>query len=157
MADQPHKTYEGMFLFGTSHTSDVDGATSLVRSMIEKAGGKAHVLKKWDDRKLAYPVKKQTRGLYVLTYFEAPGTAVAAIVREVNLGEDVLRVLITDAAHLSAEEVDAHVPQKPAPRKKPEDEDDGYAPRGSADTDADDDGEEAEAETADEQETAAAN
>lgn len=123
------RKYEGLFLFGTGSTSNVDAATTLVRSFIEKHGGNVHVLKKWDDRKLAYEVKKQSRGLYLLSFFEAPTTAVEAINREVNLNDEVLRCLITDADHLSAAEVDKMEPQKPQPKPELDDEGRPIRPR----------------------------
>ena len=135
MADKENRSYEGMFLFGTSFTSQVDNAIEIVKGFIEKHGGSAEVLKKWDDRKLIYPVAKQTRGLYVLSYFSAPTSAIASIEREVGFSTDVLRCLITDASHLSAAEIDGHVPQKPEPRKT---EDDDDRPRRSASSDDDD-------------------
>jgi small subunit ribosomal protein S6 len=122
MSDDLRK-YEGLFLFPASASANIDDATGLVRSYVEKHGGKLHILKKWDDRKLAYEINKQARGVYILSFFEAPGSAVEAINREVNLGDQILRCLITDASHLSAEEVDNMKPQKPAPRKKTDDDD----------------------------------
>ena len=118
MADTtpPTRNYEGLFLFGTAATSKVDDALSTVRGFIEKHGGSPAVLKKWDDRKLAYEIDKQTRGLYVLSYFAAPAASIKAIEREVNLSDAVLRCMILDGSHLSAEEVEAMVPQKPEPR-----------------------------------------
>ena len=110
------RNYEGLFLFGTAFTSKVDDALSTVRGFIEKHGGSPAVLKKWDDRKLAYEVEKQTRGLYVLTYFAAPPGSIKPIEREVNLSPDVLRCMILDGSHLSAAEVEAMVPQKPEPK-----------------------------------------
>lgn len=111
------RKYEGLFLFGTNYTADVDGALDVVRSLIEKNGGNVLVLKKWDDRKLAYEIRKQTRGLYVIVYFEAPPSAITSIDRDVRLGNDVLRCMITDGNHLSAEEVEKMEPQKPEPRE----------------------------------------
>ena len=119
-----HRDYEGMFLFGTAATANVEEALNTVRGFIEKHGGSIRVLKKWDDRKLAYDVAKQQRGLYVLSYFNAPTTAVAAIDREVRLSDTVLRALITDGSHLTVEEVEAMQPQQPAPRPERNEGDD---------------------------------
>ena len=116
------RKYEGLFLFGTNYTSQVDDAIKIVRSAVEKAGGKVHVLKKWDDRKLAYEVKKQSRGLYLLSFFEAETSAIATIERELRLGGEMLRCLITDGSHLSAEEVEKMEPQKPEPKPELDEE-----------------------------------
>lgn len=101
--------YEGMFLFPGG--AEVEASVKRAREIIERHGGVILVAKKWDERKLAYEIKKQKRGLYVITYFTAPGAAIAAITRDVNLSDDILRVLITDASHLSQEEMERVEPQ----------------------------------------------
>ncbi len=117
MADkQITRDYEGMFLFGTGFTANVDGALDIIRGFIEKHGGKIHILRKWDDRKLAYEIAKQQRGLYVLAYFNAPTAAVAQIERDCRLSDEVLRALILDGSHVSVEEVEAMTPERPEPR-----------------------------------------
>src|SRR5687767_776689 len=58
--------YEAMFLLGPSATADLDGAIALCRSMIERHQGKVLVIKKWDERKLAYEVNGQKRGTYII-------------------------------------------------------------------------------------------
>ena len=93
-------------------------ASRTVRGIIERHGGKILVIKKWDERKLAYEIKKQKRGLYVIAYFTAPGNAVAPIERDVNSREEVLRVLITDADHLNQNEMEAVEPQPIQPREE---------------------------------------
>ena len=110
-----HRKYEAMFIMGAAHTSDVEGSVKLVRSLIEKHGGNVLVAKKWDERKLAYEIGKVKRGLYVIAYFEAPGSAIAPLERDVKLSDDFLRVLVTTADHLSLEEMEAVEPQPIAP------------------------------------------
>ena len=110
--------YEGMFLLGSSAAAEVEGSINTVRGIIERHGGKILVLKKWDERKLTYEVKKQKRGLYVIAYFTAPSNAVSAIERDVNLSEDVLRVMVTDAEHLNQDEMNAVEPQPIQPREE---------------------------------------
>lgn len=106
--------YEGLFLFGTAATVDSDGAVKQVGDLVAKHGGESLLLRKWDERKLAFEIKKNKRGLYVLCFFKAPGTAVDKISRDVNLSETILRCLITDAGHLSLDEMKAQEPQQPA-------------------------------------------
>jgi len=119
-ADEPkaQRKYEAMFLLGAAATSDVDKSITLVRGIIERHGGKLLVLKKWDERKLTYEIKGQKRGLYIISYFTAPGPAIASIERDVNLSEEVLRVLITDAQHLNQAEMEAVEPQPIQPREE---------------------------------------
>jgi len=110
--------YEAMFLLGTGFAADLDGALKLVRGIVEKHEGQVLVLKKWDERKLAYEISGQKRGLYVLCYFKSPGEAVTAIERDVNLSDQILRVLVTKADHLNPEEMAAVEPQPIVPREE---------------------------------------
>src|ERR1700690_2600866 len=93
--------YEAMFLFGAAAATELDKSIATARGIIERHGGKVMVAKKWDERKLAYEIGPNKRGVYVITYFAAPGNAVSGIERDVNLSEEVVRVLITDADHLN--------------------------------------------------------
>src|SRR5438105_12493654 len=110
--------YEAMFLFPPPGTTDVDGMIKSAQGIIERHGGKILVIKKWDERKLMYEIKKQKRGLYVIAYFTSPGEAIGPIERDVNLSEDVIRVLVTDAEHLNPDEMAAVEPQPIQPREE---------------------------------------
>ena len=117
-ATQTENKYEAMFLLPASAAAEVDASIKLVTGIIERHGGKILVIKKWDERKLMYEIKKQKRGLYVIAYFTAPGTAISAIERDVNLSEEVIRVLVTDAEHLNTDEMNAVEPQPIQPREE---------------------------------------
>jgi small subunit ribosomal protein S6 len=106
--------YEGMFLLGASG-ADAEKAVTLVRTTIEKHGGQIQVIKKWDERKLAFEIGKQKRGTYIIAFFKAPGGAIAPLERDVKLSEEILRVLITSADHLNETEMAAVEPQPIAP------------------------------------------
>jgi small subunit ribosomal protein S6 len=111
---QVENQYEGMFLLGPSG-ADAEKAVAIVRGMIEKHGGKIQVIKKWDERKLAFEVNKQKRGTYIVAFFKALGAAITPLERDVKLSEEVLRVLITSADHLNETEMAAVEPQPIAP------------------------------------------
>jgi small subunit ribosomal protein S6 len=110
--------YEAMFLLPGPAGSDVEAATKLVRGVIEKHEGTILVIKKWDERKLAYELGRQKRGLYVIAFFKAHGSAVAGIERDVSLSDQILRVLITRAEHLNEQEMAAVEPQPIQPREE---------------------------------------
>jgi small subunit ribosomal protein S6 len=118
IAEKTNNTYEAMFLLGGAHASDVDSAVKLVRGILERHEGKPIVLKKWDERKLAYEIRGEKRGLYLIAFFTAPSLAVAAIVRDVELSDQILRVIVTRADHLNAEEMAAVEPQPIIPREE---------------------------------------
>ena len=105
--DQRVSNYEAMFLIGQGAAAQLPEILTFLRQMIEKAGGKIIAMKKWDERRLAYEIDKQKRALYILTYFSVPTVNVGQIERACNLNEQIMRVLITKADHLSEDEMRA--------------------------------------------------
>lgn len=99
--------YEGMFLLDSGRAAkDWEGTEALVTGVLTRYGAKLLVKDRWDERKLAYAVKKQRRGTYYLAYFDAPTPALAEIRRDLLLTEGVLRFM------LLAWPEDAQVPEK---------------------------------------------
>ena len=117
-ATKTDKTYEAMFLLPSGAAAELDKSINLVKGIIERHQGKILVIKKWDDRKLAYELAGQKRGLYIVSFFTAPGAAIGAIERDVNLSEEILRVLVTHADHLNETEMSAVEPQPIQPREE---------------------------------------
>jgi small subunit ribosomal protein S6 len=80
-----------------------------VASMLTKHGVKIESSKLWSERKLAYPIRHQSRGTYLLVYFNGPTSAVNAITRELDLADSVLRhmILTCEAIPDSAHEPEA--------------------------------------------------
>ena len=110
--------YEAMFLLGPIGAAEPENSLNMCRGIIERHGGEILVIKKWDERKLAYEVAGQKRGTYIISFFTAPGGAIAAIERDVSLSEDILRVLVLKADHLTKEEMAAGEPQPIQPREE---------------------------------------
>lgn len=98
--------YEGLFLVNQSNTPDLAAALDHVRDILTRAEAEILVLSKWDERKLAYPIKGQKRGLYLLSYFKARASQVANIDRDCNLSEQILRSLLLRADHIGDAELD---------------------------------------------------
>jgi ribosomal protein S6 len=99
--------YEGLFLLNQQAVAgDFNAAVEFVRNVLERAGAQVRLLKKWDERKLAYEIKGQKRGAYLLAYFLVEGVQIANIERDCNLSEVVLRNLIIKAEHVGDTEID---------------------------------------------------
>jgi small subunit ribosomal protein S6 len=69
-------------------------AKAIVSDTIEKHGGKVTTLRRFDERKLAYTIRRRNRGTFFLAYFEIPGGAIPAMRRDLELSERVLRYLM---------------------------------------------------------------
>ena len=62
-------------------------------SAMESLGGKVEKREHWGLKTLAYRIKKNRKGHYVLFNFDTNGDAVAELERRMRLSEDVLRYL----------------------------------------------------------------
>lgn len=97
--------YEVMCLLPPSAATEMNGAIEHVTGVITKAQGRIVSIKKWDERRLAFEINKQKRGIYVLAYFACDPVHIAQIERDFNLSEQVMRTLIVRADHLTEEEM----------------------------------------------------
>jgi small subunit ribosomal protein S6 len=87
--------YEGMFILDQGRYSrDPAGMAQQVADLIEQAGGTMLAARLWDERKFAYPIKGQKKGVYWLTYFRMPGANLVGLERQCLLVEGILRNLI---------------------------------------------------------------
>jgi len=108
MSDERIGIYEGLFLFPQSATANLQGAVDHIKGILEKAGATIKTFSKWDDRRLAYEIDGNKRGVYFLAYFNAPASAMSIIERQCNQSEDVLRTMITKADHIPSDTIDAN-------------------------------------------------
>lgn len=97
--------YEGMFLLDNNTVREGwDAAKSVVTSALEKHGASVLTARRWDERRLAYPIKGRRRGTYLLAYYRIPGDAIPGMRREFDLSERVLRYLLLAVDELPAGE-----------------------------------------------------
>ena len=98
-------TYEGMFLLAQAATMDFAGAVQHVREIMAKGEAEIIAMSKWDERRFAFEIKRQKRGVYLLVYFTCKTDRVVGIERDCALSEIVLRSMVTSAEHLTMEEM----------------------------------------------------
>ena len=105
------KLYEAMFLVDSIQAaSDWDGIMEAIETILKRAQAEIVSMKKWDERRLAYEIKKKSRGTYIHCYFKADGQKISAIERDVKLTERIMRVLILNSEAMSQEDVDKATP-----------------------------------------------
>ena len=101
------KLYEGMFLLDNQVVrADWARAKSVITDALQKHGAKVVTARRWDERKLAYPIKGRRRATYLLSFFEIGGDGVNAMRRDFELDERVLRYLIIGAEALPEGELE---------------------------------------------------
>jgi ribosomal protein S6 len=93
--------YEGLWLFDSALAAkEWEPLAALVDGILKKHGAKVMRIEKWDDRKLAYDIKKVKRGTYLLGHFQCEPSGIAGIGRDSALNESVLRHLIVEVEDL---------------------------------------------------------
>lgn len=107
MPENKTMPYEAMFLISQSVAADLNGVVEHINEILAKGDAEVIAMKKWDERRLAFEIDKQKRGVYILCYFNAPTDGVARIERECNLSERIMRMMVLRADHLSEDEMRA--------------------------------------------------
>jgi small subunit ribosomal protein S6 len=87
-------TYEHVFIARQDvNASQVEGITADLSKIIEGNDGKVAKTEYWGLKNLAYKIKKNRKGHYVLLNIDAPHAAVAEMERQARLHEDVIRFM----------------------------------------------------------------
>src|ERR1700761_9160440 len=71
----------------------VDALATHLKTIVEGEGGKVEKQEYWGLRGLAYRIKKNRKGHYVLLNINAPSNAVVELERQLKINEDVLRYI----------------------------------------------------------------
>ncbi|MEE9295424.1 MAG: 30S ribosomal protein S6 [Phycisphaerae bacterium] len=111
------RQYEAMFLFDSTFAGEPGKTDAEIERILNRADAEIIVSRKWDERRLAYEIKRHKRGCYVLTYFRAEPDRIAGIERDGVLSESVLRMIVVRADDISRSRIDAMYPALPAAAK----------------------------------------
>ena len=110
MKTDTKRLYEAMFLVDSAQAaSDWGGVIASIEKILKKAERDIVSIRKWDERKLAYEIKGHSRGTYILCYFRANGEKIQDIERDVQLSEQIMRVLILSADHMTQEDIERNL------------------------------------------------
>jgi small subunit ribosomal protein S6 len=105
------KLYEAMFLVDSAKAAaDWDGIQASITSLLGKSDAEILSMKKWDERRLAYDISRQSRGTYILCYFKGDGQKIGDLERNVQLSEEILRVLVLRGDHVKPEDLEKDTP-----------------------------------------------
>ena len=88
--------YESVFIARQDVSqAQVDGLTETFEKVITGLGGSVPKKESWGLRSLAYKIKKNRKGYYVLMNIDAPPAAINEMERQMRINEDVIRVFTT--------------------------------------------------------------
>ena len=88
------KKYEVMFIVNIANEEVIQAAVKLVKDTIVRIGGTVTKVDEWGKRLLAYEVKHQNEGYYVVIDFEADPSQIAELDRIIKIHEEIIRHII---------------------------------------------------------------
>lgn len=74
------------------------GVVEKVSTWVTEAGGTIEKLDVWGRRRMAYTIRKQREGQYVVLNISLPAAATAELERNLRFQESILRSMLTVAA-----------------------------------------------------------
>ena len=111
------RTYESIFIV---HPEVIgDDQTALIdkyKTILSDQGADVLKLENWGTRTLAYQVKKQSKGCYVLVIFDAEPTVIAEFERRMRIDEKVIKfqTIILEGGYEAPPVVEAAPEEPPA-------------------------------------------
>ncbi len=88
------KKYEVMFIVDIANEEVIQAAVKLVQDTITRIGGTVVKVDEWGRRHLAYEVKHQNEGYYVVVDFEADPAQITELDRIIKIHEEIIRHII---------------------------------------------------------------
>jgi len=89
------RSYELMYVLNTRLDEEAQTALNTkISDTIKKIGGTIDNTEVFGRRRLAYPIQKQTEGLYMITNFQADSKSLKELNRMMNITEGLLRHLV---------------------------------------------------------------
>jgi small subunit ribosomal protein S6 len=86
--------YEGMFLLDNDLVrAGWPDAKAVITNLVAKHGGTVHTARRWDERPLAYGIKRRHRATFLLVHFDMGGEAIPSFHRDLEIRDEVLRYL----------------------------------------------------------------
>ena len=127
------KLYEAMFLVDSGKAAaDWDGTIKVIETIMNRADAEVVSMRKWSERRLAYEIDHKSRGTYILCYFKANGERIAGLEKDVQLSEEIIRVLVLSTEGRPQEMIDSDIKgEKEAPGELPDRSDASYTGRES--------------------------
>ncbi len=90
--------YELLYIIPTSFTDEeAGGVESKISALITKYGATVESTQRLGKLRLAYAIKEQRHGHYVMTMFKAEASSVAKIEENLRINNDILRHMILRA------------------------------------------------------------
>lgn len=87
-------TYETIFIVKPSlNDEEVSKTIEKIKGIIQRGGGEVVVAENWGKKKLAYEVRKEKKGTYIIVHFKGTGATVSELERNYRLDESIIKFI----------------------------------------------------------------
>jgi small subunit ribosomal protein S6 len=99
---QTKRQYETIFILNASaDRATAEGVSERLKEVIGREKGVLTKVENWGRRRLAYPLGRQTRGVYVYFEYQGGGGLVAEVERNLRLADSVLKFQTVKTAEIA--------------------------------------------------------
>ena len=89
------RPYEALYIVRPDLSDEeVNSIMEKYKQVVESQGAEVENVNRWEKRSLAYEVKGQKEGIYVLMNFKSEAKAESELDRLLKIGDDVIRHII---------------------------------------------------------------
>ncbi len=87
--------YESIIILNAALTDEeINASTAKIKDIVINAGGEVLKTDNWGRRKLAYEIKKQNKGCYLLLIYKAPPSIVRKMEEFFKVSDQVIKYMI---------------------------------------------------------------
>lgn len=97
---------------------EAEAAVTKIKDLVTGQGGEVLKVDVWGRRKLAYEIKKQKKGLYVLLIFKAPSATVKKLEDFYKVSDTVLKYMVVKLEKKQVQELEKSEPVAEAPAEQ---------------------------------------
>jgi len=112
---EPNKYEMGVIVRADLDEESLQAEWDRVKGLLDRFGAVVEKEDKWGRRKLAYPIAKQTEGVYTFITYTAPSSTPREVESRLRLMENVLRFLTINLNEVEAAKAKSGKPEEKQP------------------------------------------
>src|SRR3989338_655786 len=86
--------YETIFIVKSSLVDEeIAKVMEKIKGVVLRGGGEVAVMENWGKKKLAYEVRKEKKGAYIIAHFKGTGATVSEMERNYRLDESIIKFI----------------------------------------------------------------
>jgi small subunit ribosomal protein S6 len=111
--------YENIIIMNAAISDEeAEAAVTKIKDLVTSQGGEVLKVDVWGRRKLAYEIKKQKKGLYVLLIFKAPAATVKKLEDFYKVSDVVLKYMVVKLEKKQVQELEKSEPVAETPAEQ---------------------------------------